>query len=514
MIVNFSTVLTEETKLNPLVSRFKAHIAKETKANGFLFSKEVLDNANMKLTIPSSPVVAGFLDCDDGSKLGGHTYDLVKINGSIKRTPMVRGIGYVLDKEPWWEIYEGEEWLTCYVNIWTSYFEGLSDLSRRNIYQSMEISMQTDENNNKVVTDCYLNALCMLENVKPAFDGSTFEEITFSKQDFSSEVLSLKQELDSLNNSSNNNDMKGSETKNMAKFSKVQKEEFSSKFSMTVNQIKDTMNDLCSAIKYEYENRECTKYYIWDFDDTYMYGYDSQDDNNIAIPFTVDSEGNIKPDFENAKKAKSTSIWIVSDDENYETSEDDSTYGSFSNEQFTKIEAKCAEKVTTVETKLSETETKLSETETKLSECEVKLTDTNEKMGKQFAVVTSLETALADEKATSESRQAEIDNLSEQLKAKETDEKMSVAKELMSKKEFSVFDEKKKEEILKFSETKSTDEFEILAYAELGKFAGTNLEFNSENGKFSYMYVPNNATPNKKKEADDVFAELRKKKWY
>lgn len=505
MIVNFSTILTEETKLNPLISKFKAYIAKPCVANGFTFTKEVLSNPNMKITIPSSPVVAGFLNCIDGSKLGGHTDDLVRTDIGIKRTPQVRAIGFADNTEPWWEEYKGEEWLTCYVNIWTDYFEGLQNISERNIYQSMEIQMITDENNNKVVTDCYLNALCMMENVNPAFAGSTFEAIKFNKQDFSSEVLSLKQELDSLNNSTiNNKDVKEGEIINMAKFNKAQKEEFSAKFSMSANQIIREMNIICNAVKFESENRLYTKYYIWDFDESYMYGYDEQIYEDVAIPFTIGEKHNISADFENVRKVKHVSVWVVSEDEKFEEVEDDDSYVTYMKEKCSTIESELSKKA-------SEVETKLSETEVKLSEIETKLTDTEAKLGVQFAATTSLETALTDEKAINANRQAEIDKLSEQLKSKETDEKMSVAKELMSKKEFSVFDENKRNEILKFSDSKTTEEFEILAYAELGKFAGTNLEFNSENGKFSYMYVPNTNSPNEKKEVDDVFAELRKK---
>lgn len=500
MIVNFSAELVEEKKLNPLVSQFKAYIAKPSIANGFKFSKEVLDNPNMKLTIPSSPVVAGFLNCEDGSKLGGHAGDLVRTDSGIKRTPQVKGIGYVREQEPFWSEYKGEEWLTCYVVIWTSYFEGLKNLNKRNIYQSMEIDLATDDNNNKIVTNCHLNALCMMENVNPAFDGSSFEQIKFSKQDFSDELLLLKNELDNINNA----DKKEGETINMVKFNKSQKEEFSAKFSISVNALKDMMNDLCSTIKYEYENRNCTKYYIWDFDDSYMYGYDSQNDNNIAIPFNTNEEGKIIPDFDNVKKAKSVSIWVVSDSEEYETADDDTTYGSFSKEQLVKVENKFSEKVEEVQVKLSETEVKLSEAESKLTETEAKL-------GQQFAATTSLETALADEKKCSEERQSEIDRLSAELKSKTDDEKMSTAKDILSKNEFSVFKEDKKTEILKLSKDKTREEFETLAYAELGRFAGTNLEFNSENGKFSYIHVPNNSFINNKNLEDDVYAELRKK---
>jgi len=630
--------LTDEEKLNPLVSRFKAYIAKPTIANGFTFTKEVLDSSNMKLTIPSSPVVAGFIDCDDGSQIGGHEGDITKSKNGLRRTGKVQAIGFVEDKEPWWEEYKNEQWLTCFVDIWTDYFEGLQNLSERHIYQSMEIQMQTNKNN-KIVTDCFLNALCMLENVQPAFDNSTFVEVNFSKVDFSNDVKLMKEQLVSINNGGDKSNMskikiefakdeigsgdyeikvdkskdsvsndswgdidktalmhkvlkaknaksivkdiyaevddgwedkpseclkypimqvkenntavynsealssalayanhpntgnsdvvkkvkevqkklgflkddktkKEGDNKKMSKtkMSKTQKEEFSAKFSMSANQIQDAMNDVCSSIKYDYENRQCTKYYVWDFDDSYMYGYDSQNDGNIAIPFTISVDGAIVADFENVKKAKNVSMWVVEESDDYNTAEDDDTYSMFA-----KSKVELSAKVTDMETKMSDCETKLADCETKLSDCNTKLTDTEAKLGKQFAETTSLETALADEKKISDNRQKEVDELSAKLKDKEDNEKLSSAKELMSKKEFSVLGEEDKKEILKLSVDKTAEEFETIAYAKLGKFASTNLEFDAENHKFSYMYIPNNQTPDNKKMDDDVYAEVRKK---
>lgn len=500
------------TEVNPLIVRYKVPLAYANGiANGFYFSREIL--SSLINTIKGSGV---FTYYDKKSDIyGGHEGDLYKGVDGLKRTPYIYGVGFNAYNEDsvFWETLnlDGVErdWLCTTVYLWKNRFPYLEDLENQISNQSIEVDLNYVERNGiKYVTEAQFEGVVLI-GITPAFDGSQF--LSFSKKDFSSEVLSLKNELDSLNNASNITDMKEGETINMAKFSKTQKEEFSAKFSMTVNQIKDEMNNLCSAVKYEYENHECTKYYIWDFDDKYMYGYDSQNDNNIAIPFAIDEEGKIIPDFENVKNAKSTSIWVVSEDESFETADDDTTYGSFSKEQLSKIETKCAEKVDEIQTKLSETETELADCKTKLSETETKLVDTEAKMGVQFASITSLETALADEKVISENRQAEIDKLSAELKAKVDDEKLSDAKELMSKKEFSVFSEDKKAEILKLSSDKSKEEFEILAYAELGKFAGTNLEFNSENGKFSYMYVPSTQSLNNKNSEDDVFAELRKK---
>ena len=281
------------------------------------------------------------------------------------------------------------------------------------------------------------------------------------------------------------------EGEEMAKFTKTQKVEFSTKFSLTVNQMLTMMNDMCSTQKYETENgNSYSKYWISDFDDMYMYGWDQEKCCNMAIPFEVSEDGKVIPDFENAKMVKQMMVWIVSEAEGYEEAEEDDTYTTSLESKYAKVEEMC---------------------NTKLSEIETKLTDTETKLGVQFAATTSLETALADEKAISEARMTEIEELSKQLKAKEEEQKFSKAKELLNKKEFSVFSAEKKAEIIESSKTIEFSEFETHAYAELGKFASTNLEFDMQNGKFSSIYVPSNPKPDNKNSDNDVYAETRKK---
>lgn len=566
MLINCSTIFKEEQKINPFISKFKVYIAKPTIANGYTFTKELLDSDEFKSTIPSSPVVAGFVDNDNGSQLGGHFRDLVRTKTGLKRTPQVTAIGYVLDQEPWWETYENEEWITAYAHIWTTYYSGLSNLSDRDIYQSMQVEMNVDNNNSKLVTDCCLTALCMMENVKPAFKNSTFEEINFSKNDFIGEIKYLQQEFscfskystinfsipvnikifseNNLNlekltsvckenlNYLNNNDYitpekvsyiksyfsrnksvgdketilnwcseleaqmreidKGSFSLNNNEESKEDGEkktmtnkdriEYSEKFSMTVDQILSNMNDLCSSQKYIPENGDCewNRFYIWTFDAEYMYGRDSQYDCNMAIPFTISDDGSIVADFENVKKAKQMSIWLVEDNETFSEADDDDTYY-----QYSKIK-------------------------TEYKDMEDKCADMEVKMGQQFASVTALESALADEKTISENRQKEIDELSAKFKASEEKEKTDKVNALMSKKEFKVFSEDDKME-LRNSE-KSYEDIEKDAYAKLGRFASNNITFD-ENGKFSFMFVETKPTNNNNKDDDpnDAYAKARKK---
>lgn len=293
-------------------------------------------------------------------------------------------------------------------------------------------------------------------------------------------VEGIQKKLGLLKDDKSNSSKEGDKKKmSKSKMNKEQKNEFSKKISMSVQQLIESINNACESLTYDNGHGGTNqKYYISDFDDTYVYGYDGQNQCHMAIPFTIAEDGTLILNVDSIKKANMVSTWVVEDDDNYIDSEDDDTYSLF---------AKARDK--------------------KLND---KLTASQAEIGKKFAEVTSLETALADEKKSNEDRQKEIDNLTAQLKAKESDEKLNAAKALMSKKEFSVFNEDEKKELLKLSSDKTSEEFETIAYAKLGKFAGTNLEFNAQDGKFSYMYVPDKKKPSDKDLEDDVYTKVKK----
>lgn len=286
----------------------------------------------------------------------------------------------------------------------------------------------------------------------------------------------------------------GDKNKMSKKFKKEDKETFAQKFSMTANQIIDAMNNICDEQTFDTDDGKRNKYYISDFDDTYMYGYDCQNQHSVAIPFTVDDSGTFTLDFEHAVSANSVSVWVLDTDDSYGDTEDDDTYSAFAM-------AKCAK-----------IEKNLSDTKAELSKTKEDLTASQADAGKKFADVTSLETALADEKKISEDRQKQIDELSKQLKASADEQNMSKAKGLMSKKEFNVFSQEIKDEMLKNDSINSYDKFETFAYAELGKFTSTHLDYDTENAKFSFIYTPESTTSNKESKDDDVYTKINKKR--
>lgn len=210
-LINFSTKLEFIEMVNPLVSKYKCYIASEnTLANNFYFTKAILDD--MKKTVVSSPVVAGFINNEDGSLCGGHEDDrIIDKNGNTVITPKPIAVGFVSDSiKPWWELHDNKNFLTCFTYIWDDMYPGLKNLPNRDIWQSMQMNLDYNEEGKiKNVLKAELTALCILENVRPAFTGSTFEKFSnmnFS-QDFKKDVNKLKKEYEAFQSKTKYSDL-------------------------------------------------------------------------------------------------------------------------------------------------------------------------------------------------------------------------------------------------------------------------------------------------------------------
>jgi hypothetical protein len=199
--LNFSVELTNPEKINPLITRYKCYICSPNEpANNFIFSKDVL--TKMANTVLGTAVVGGFMNNEDPSLLGGHDGSVAPIGGGLTRkTPRPEGIGFADPYIPcWFETYKNKEFLTCYTYLWTGRFPELDNLNERDIHQSMEVTAEyTQEGQYKVVSDALVLGLCMLENVEPAFQDSTF--IQFSKLNnnvVQKDIESMKKEFNEI----------------------------------------------------------------------------------------------------------------------------------------------------------------------------------------------------------------------------------------------------------------------------------------------------------------------------
>lgn len=202
-IVNFQSEIFNLESINPLISRYKLYIAyPDEPAKNYIFSKDVLNK--MSETIKGCPVVASFMNNKDGSLLGGHESDLaLNEKNQLVRSPTPIPIGFAdYSVDCWFEEYKGRQYLTTYIYIWDGRFSELSNLSERNIYQSMEVFVDEEQQGQyKIVKEAYAIGLCLLENVSPAFENSTIQKFTFS--DINSEINQLKQEYEQIINQQN-----------------------------------------------------------------------------------------------------------------------------------------------------------------------------------------------------------------------------------------------------------------------------------------------------------------------
>ena len=190
---------------------------------------------------------------------------------------------------------------------------------------------------------------------------------------------------------------------------KMSKKEVTEKFSMTSNEIFDMMNQCVYQVKYQSGDDEYSKYWVSDYDDTYMYCYDSELGGSVAVPYQYADEA-IQADYDNIKPAKMA--WQIDEDD-----EQDEGYmpmmlaiakAMMSKEGFTSDENTLAvaqaamnEKEAEANKKLAEMEANLSEMSTKYSAMEEQMSEMVTKMStseEQMAVYMAENTSLKEEK--------------------------------------------------------------------------------------------------------------------
>ena len=134
-------------------------------------------------------------------------------------------------------------------------------------------------------------------------------------------------------------------------------------------------------------------------------------------------------------------------------------------------------------------------------------------IGKAFAKISSLETALSDAQNANKENEAKIQKFEKKLKGEEDEKKKTKASELMSKKEFSVFSAEEKEELINKSIGMSEKDFEDRVYSMFGKKIKDNITFSDDKNKQSatFMFTGDPHLPENNKESDDIYDEIRKK---
>jgi len=231
------------------------------------------------------------------------------------------------------------------------------------------------------------------------------------------------------------------------------KEEFTQKFGLTANQLRDSMNEACNSIKYKSGDYEYTKYWVSDYDEKYAYSYDYELNKYMALSYKME-DGKCLLDFAGAKPAKTMQTWIVEGEEDGEMPEP-----SILEELLAKIlEKVSAEKVDFAAKVESEKETMKAEFSQEKETMKETMTGTiKETVKAEFAIQ-------IDEKQNSiVSLGQELDGLKEQFTAKETEIETFKSEVATFKNE----NETLKSDIAKFAKEKKETHAEVI----LSKFA-------------------------------------------
>lgn len=94
---------------------------------------------------------------------------------------------------------------------------------------------------------------------------------------------------------------------------KFNKEEFAQTFGITANEMWNILSAVCNDVKYKNGDIECSKYWMRDYDEDYIYAMDEETNKMVAIPYSIE-DGVAKLNLEGVKRAKMTYV-IIDDDE-------------------------------------------------------------------------------------------------------------------------------------------------------------------------------------------------------
>jgi len=93
---------------------------------------------------------------------------------------------------------------------------------------------------------------------------------------------------------------------------KFNKEEFAQTFGITANEMWNILQSACNDVKYKSGDMECSKYWMRDYDEDYIYAMDEESNKTVAIPYSIE-DGIAKLNLEGVKRAKMTYV-IIDDD--------------------------------------------------------------------------------------------------------------------------------------------------------------------------------------------------------
>ena len=140
------------------------------------------------------------------------------------------------------------------------------------------------------------------------------------------------------------------------------KTEFAQTFSMTANEMRDIISAACYACKYQSGDDTHTKYWLYDYNESYCFARDDESGKMVAIPYAF-IDGGCALDLENLKGARQA--WIVEEDASDDVMAE--FIAKINSDAEAKLEEAKSDK-TEMESKIADFEAKIASFESQLAE--------------------------------------------------------------------------------------------------------------------------------------------------
>lgn len=310
---------------------------------------------------------------------------------------------------------DGRLFFYCDVLIWRFYSGKILEVfektdGKKSVSVEIIVTEMSKDGDEEYISDfCYLCITVLGEKYTPAIKDAEAEILQFSVD------KSIVEDI--LQQSFSNTLLQEEEVEQVG----FDKNEFVQSFSMTASEVWNMLSDACRESKYqeEGEDYQYTRFYMRDYDGTYIYAYDYKDDKTCAIPYSI-SEGKAVVDFDNVKPAKQT--WVVTEQEEVNPS-----LMSFAKEILTKDFEDLNNKITSFQDQVTTLENEKTEMEQKFSTLETE----KEELVAKFSEVEALKaenTTLLEFKANVEETERKnkiefaINSVSEDLTPEQVEE--------------------------------------------------------------------------------------------
>lgn len=216
---------------------------------------------------------------------------------------------------------DGKLWLIVKAYIWKMYFEEVVDVFVRDEEKAISMEMfivdsEDDEDDETLIESFCFSGVTLLGKIyNPAIPNANAKVIKYSEESFSNMVNETKKILFS----NIDTDTTKKEVEEVKKLKKFNKKEFVKQFSLTANEMFELFESSLSSVTYKEEDYECKKYWVRDFNSSYVFARDWESGTSVAIPYTFSAK---QPsfDFTSVKYARLT--YVVDEEEEEEEKED------------------------------------------------------------------------------------------------------------------------------------------------------------------------------------------------